>query len=96
VQSVLNDVLASFKQVACYGVFGTRKIMGVTHSNYGSSCKIRFRFGVGTEVNPYRFCLSTVWQPDGQMSIVTKLRAGQFSVGNVLFCITSYSLLFHG
>jgi nucleoside diphosphate kinase len=51
VHSVLNDVLASFN-----GVFGVRKIMGVTHSNYGSSCKIRFRFGVGTEVTPYGFC----------------------------------------
>lgn len=61
-RSVLNDVLASFKQVACYGVFGIRKVMGVTHRNYGSSFKIRFRFDVGTEVTPYRFCLSTVWQ----------------------------------
>ena len=76
VHSVLNDVLAPFKQVACFGVFGARKIMVVTHRNYGSSCKIMFRFGVGTEVNPYRFCLSAVWQPGGQLSIVTKLRAG--------------------
>jgi hypothetical protein len=93
VHFVLNDVLAPFKQVACYGVFGAQKIMGVTHSNYGSSCKIRFRFGVGTEVTSYRLCLSTVWQSGGQ--IVTRLRAGQFGVGNILFSITSYSLLFH-
>jgi len=71
VHSVFNDVLASFKQVACYGVFGARKIIGVACSNYVSSCKIRYRFGVGTEVTRYRFCLSTVWQPGGQMSIVT-------------------------
>jgi hypothetical protein len=96
VHSVLNDLLTSFKQVACYGVFGARKIMGVTRSNYGSSCKIRFRFAVGTDVTPYRFCFSTLWQPGRQMSIVTRLRAGKFGVGNVIFSITSYSLLFLG
>jgi hypothetical protein len=96
VHSVLNDLLASFKQVACYGVFGARKIMGVTRSNYGSSCKIRFQFGVRTYVNPYRFCLSTLWQPGRQMSIVTSLLAGKFGVGNVIFSITSYIFLFLG
>jgi len=60
VRSVLNDVLASLKQVACYGVFGTGKIMGGTHRNYGFSCKISYRFGVGTEVTLYRFCLTTM------------------------------------
>jgi hypothetical protein len=30
------------------------------------------------------------------MSIATRLRAGQFCVGNVLFSIASYSVLFRG
>jgi len=30
------------------------------------------------------------------MSIASRLRAGKFGAGNVLFSITSYSLLFHG
>ena len=36
------------------------------------------------------------WPNEYSYSIVTRLRAGQFGVGKVIFSITSYSLLFHG